>query len=94
MKGIPHAKVRAKLLSDPLSLLAYEEAHREAELALMLQNIREKAGITRTEIALRMGVTPPVVTRIEQNVIKASIHTLERYASACGSKLDIRAIDL
>ncbi len=31
-----------------------------------------------------MGVTPPTVTKMENNVTKASIETLVRYAQACG----------
>lgn len=94
MKGIKHTEIRASLLSTQESKLAYEEAHHEAELTLMLQAIGEKAGITRIEVAKRMGVTAPMVTRLEKNAAKASIHTLERYATACGARLNIHAESL
>lgn len=34
----------------------------------------------------QMGVTPPVIPRLENNITKASIDTLTRYAHACGIK--------
>ncbi|WP_342221629.1 hypothetical protein [Candidatus Fukatsuia endosymbiont of Tuberolachnus salignus] len=40
MKSIRHAEVSAKLLRDTLSLLAYKETHKEAELALIDAKIK------------------------------------------------------
>ncbi len=40
----------------------------------------------------RMGVTPPVISRLENNITKASIDTLTRYAHACGIKKPVIAL--
>ncbi|MGL5605841.1 MAG: helix-turn-helix domain-containing protein [Plesiomonas sp.] len=78
--------VRANLMSDPEVLAAYEAELRKERLQAMLAEWRNSAGLTRAQVAERMGVTPPTVSRMESNVIKASVDTLVRYATACGIK--------
>ncbi|EJQ8295294.1 helix-turn-helix transcriptional regulator [Salmonella enterica] len=89
VKGVTFDEVRAKALNTPESQAAYEEAKREAMLFDLLQEMKNQAGINSKQLAERMGVTPPAVTRLEKNPTKASIATLDRYAAACGSHLKI-----
>lgn len=49
-----------------------------------LRNLRKEAGLTAQQLAERMNISQPAVSRIERNAYKASIETLERYANACG----------
>lgn len=42
-----------------------------------------------TEVAERMGITQPAVSKLEKNASKASVTTLERYAAACGASIKI-----
>ncbi|WP_261150698.1 helix-turn-helix domain-containing protein [Serratia plymuthica] len=53
----------------------------------MLQTLREDAGLSKTELARRLGVTPPAITRLEKRPPQASFTTLARYAHACGFHL-------
>ncbi|OSK32344.1 toxin-antitoxin system, antitoxin component, Xre family [Escherichia coli M056] len=46
----------------------------------------------RALLAERMGVTPPVISRLENNITKASIDTLTRYAHACGIRKPVIAL--
>ena len=85
-KGVAWETVRAELMSDPDVQAAYEAEERKMRLQAMLAEWRRHAGLTRAQVAERMGVTPPTVSRMEANVIKASIETLARYARACGIK--------
>ncbi|EGO2044086.1 helix-turn-helix transcriptional regulator, partial [Pseudomonas aeruginosa] len=48
--------------------------------------------LTKAQVAERMGVTPPVISRLENNITKASIDTLTRYAHACGIKKPVIAL--
>ncbi|EHC04188.1 helix-turn-helix domain protein [Shewanella baltica OS625] len=41
------------------------------------------------EVAAKMGVAPSTVSKLENHADRASIVTLERYASACGASLQI-----
>ncbi len=53
-----------------------------------------RAGLTQTELAERMGVSQPVVARIEGSIGSRkhapSLATLRKYADACGQRLVIR----
>ena len=53
----------------------------------MLQTLREDAGLSKTELARRLGVTPPAITRLEKRPAQASFNTLTRDAQACGFHL-------
>ncbi|HFY9634337.1 TPA: helix-turn-helix domain-containing protein, partial [Salmonella enterica] len=54
--------------------------------------MRENAGLTKTEVAQRLDIRPSAISRLERNPLGASIKTLSRYADACGAKIDIKAL--
>lgn len=85
-KGVEWNVVRSNLMLDPDVQAAYDAELRKERLQAMLAEWRNSAGLTRAQVAERMGVTPPTVSRMESNIIKASIDTLVRYARACGIK--------
>jgi len=91
VKGIPWAEVRAELMKDPEVAAAYEQEKRNYELQETLAAMRSRAGLTSTQVAQRMGITPPAVSKLERNAFKASLATLQRYAQACNAQLVIRA---
>ncbi len=76
--------------------VAYEALEDEFAALAALLRARIEAGLTQAEVASRMGVTQPVVARIEASLGKKdhspSLNTLRRYADACGMKLVIRMI--
>lgn len=85
-KGIDWEQARAELMADPTLQAAYDAEMRKMRLQDMLAEWRSHHGLTRAQVAERMGVTPPTVSRMEANITKASLDTLARYASACGIK--------
>ncbi|EPM0024958.1 helix-turn-helix domain-containing protein [Citrobacter farmeri] len=85
-KSVAWDDVRADLMSDPEVQAAMEAEERKVRLQAMLAEWRKHAGLTRAQVAERMGVTPPTVSRMEANIIKASLETIVRYARACGIK--------
>lgn len=91
-KGVSYSAVKAKAFSNPEVLAAYKEAQREEELQDLLAAMRKKAGINSTQVAERMGISQPAVSRLERNISKASVFTLERYAAACGTQLKIQIV--
>ena len=59
-----------------------------------LLEAREAAGLTRAQVAERMGIQPSAVARLERALVTGehspSIATLRRYVEACGKKLVLR----
>jgi len=88
-KGIPYAEVKAKALQNPDVMAAYLAEKKEEELQELLAELRRRAGINSTQVAERMGITQPAVSKLEKNASKASFTTLERYAAACGASIKI-----
>jgi transcriptional regulator with XRE-family HTH domain len=76
--------------------LAYDALEDEFAALAALLEARALAGLTQADVAARMGVSQPVVARIESSLSKKdhspSLHTLRRYASACGMKLIIQMV--
>ncbi|EGI25758.1 toxin-antitoxin system, antitoxin component, Xre family [Escherichia coli TA206] len=89
VKGIPYAEVKAKALQNPDVMAAYLAEKKEEELQELLAELRRRAGINSTQVAERMGITQPAVSKLEKNASKASVSTLERYAAACGATIKI-----
>lgn len=89
--AVSHFDVKKRLLNTPEAIAAYEEAADEYALLEQLTEWRTKAGLTKADVAQRMGVKPPAINRLENNVTKASWQTLRRYAAACGVSLAITA---
>lgn len=88
-KGIPYADVKAKALQNPDVMAAYLAEKKEEELQALLADMRHRAGINSTQVAERMGITQPAVSKLERNASKASVSTIERYAAACGTSIKI-----
>ncbi|ARF52248.1 MULTISPECIES: helix-turn-helix domain-containing protein [Erwiniaceae] len=89
VKGIPYSEVKAKALQNPDVMAAYLAEKKEEELQALLFDLRRNAGINSTQVAERMGITQPAVSKLERNASKASVSTLERYAAACGASIKI-----
>ncbi len=92
----PDAFVADQRAKDPAFKLAYDALEDEYAALAALLHARTHAGLTQAEVAKRMGVSQPVVARIESSLGKKnhspSLHTLRRYAEACGMKLIIQMV--
>ena len=82
--------------ADPRFAKAYDALDDEFTALAALLKARTAAGLTQAEVASRMGVSQPVVARIEASLGKKdhspSLNTLRRYADACGMKLVIQMV--
>lgn len=81
------AKLRAQALEEPVDHGDGPNAVTENGIYGLLQSMRERAGISRAELAKRLDITPPAITRLEKRPAQASMCTLTRYANACGCTL-------
>ncbi|EOS96573.1 helix-turn-helix domain-containing protein [Erwinia tracheiphila] len=84
MKSKTLAEVKAKMMQREEFRAAYEAEERKERLQALLEEWRNHAGLTSSQVAERMGVKPPTVSRMEKNITSATFETLARYARACG----------
>jgi DNA-binding XRE family transcriptional regulator len=82
-----------KRASDPAFKQAYDALETEFAALATLLEARREAGLTQADVAQRMGVSQPVLARIESSLGSRkhtpSLNTLKRYAEACGKRLVI-----
>jgi len=87
------AKRRAR---DKKFQIAYDALEDEFSALAALLHARTEAGLTQADVAERMGVSQPVVARIEASLgsraHSPTLDTLRRYAEACGMKLIIQMV--
>jgi ribosome-binding protein aMBF1 (putative translation factor) len=64
----------------------------QIDLALLVREMRENAGLTQAELAKRVGTTQSVIARLEDaEYTGRSLTMLERIAAACGVALKLHA---
>ena len=90
-----YEEMKAIALSNPVVRAEFDRIERE-EMPMLdaILKARKEAKLTQEQVAKRMGVSTPVVSRLESALISGkhspSIATLKRYAEAMGKRLDIR----
>lgn len=91
-----HSELKKKALKKKKVKVAYEALEPEFSLLRELLKARQKAGLSQTEIAERMGTKAPAVTRLESALTTGkhspSIATLKKYAQALGCRLEIKLV--
>ncbi|MEM7915733.1 helix-turn-helix transcriptional regulator [Morganella morganii] len=85
-------QIHDKAMQDSEYREAYEAEEARERLQETLYVWRNKAGLTSAQVAERMGVKPPTVSRMEKNATKMSYETLMRYAHACGVNFKLQQI--
>lgn len=68
---------------------AYQELAPEFELARAVLQARTRAGLSQEQLARRMDTTQSVIARLESGRTKPSTQTLQRLATATGTRLRI-----
>lgn len=92
VKPISYKQVKEILLQDEETKALYLQEKRIEELQSLLQEMRTRAGLTISQVAEKMGVTQPAISKLEKNASRASFLTLQRYAHACGAELRVGII--
>ncbi|PVI11467.1 XRE family transcriptional regulator, partial [Salmonella enterica subsp. enterica serovar Hvittingfoss] len=64
MKGVSLDELRKKMLNTPEAVRGYQDADRELALIEMLYEMRENAGLTKTEVAQRLDIRPSAISRL------------------------------
>lgn len=80
-------EMHKKWLEEPEYRKAYDTLDGEFALARAVIAARNRVGLTQAQLARKMGTTQPVVARLEGGRVRPSMRTLERLATATGSRL-------
>jgi ribosome-binding protein aMBF1 (putative translation factor) len=86
---IPAEDVFAEWRKEPGYRRAYAALEDEFTLAAAMIKARANAGLTQEQLARKMHTTQAVIARLEGGRVKPSTRTLERLATATGTKLRI-----
>jgi len=87
--GIPLYEVFAEAEKDPRWKEAYEKADIEVRLALQIAKARARAKMTQGQLALAVGTTQSVISRIEAGNQNLTVKTLSRIAAVLHATLVI-----
>lgn len=74
----------------PLSAINRESFTAILRLVARFKAVRESQGLTLAEVAERMGIDPPALSRLETGkTLNPTLATLHKWAAALGQKLDV-----
>lgn len=79
--------------SEPLMRRALRLVQSDTALLDELLGRRESLGLTRDDVAQRMGVTPETIAKIESGTADPRLSTLRRYAMAVGAVVEHTVVD-
>jgi len=86
----PLQTLKADLLANPAVRTEHDAQAAGFDLASELIAARARAGLTQAQLAQRMGTTQSAVARIENGRRAPSMRTVQRYASATGTRAVLR----
>lgn len=86
------SELKQRFIENPEFREEYEKADAEFRLIEELVLARSKAKLSQAEVARRIGTTQSAIARLEGGGVSPSVSTLQRYAEATGSRLEIKLI--
>ncbi|VTN01308.1 helix-turn-helix domain-containing protein [Raoultella planticola] len=92
MKLVSHKELHNEWMQDDEYRAAWQEEERKEKLRELLAEWRKHDNLTKAQVAERMGLHLRLFLAWENNITKASIDTLTRYAHACGIKKPVIAL--
>ncbi len=87
---IPFKNLKSRLLADIRVKAEYDMLAPEFEIASELLRARLRAGLSQSELAVRMSTSQSAIARLESGQTLPSTKTLLRYAEATGSRFRVR----
>lgn len=85
------ADAKRKLLKNPGYQLDWKIYDLTVEIGRIATQIRKRADLTQEQVAERMGVSQPVIARLESDQPERmpTLATLVRFATACGYQVEM-----
>lgn len=78
-----HLKITGHSMNDLTKFI-------EEELGALLRATREDQGLTRQEVAEKLGTTEDEIIRIETHTGKVTLGMLQKYANLLGKKVQLK----
>ncbi len=93
MKRDPHSEIVEKRARKSTTYRkTFARTLHQIDLALLVREMREDAGLTQVELAKKIATTQSVIARLEDAEYAGhSLSMLERIAGACGVALELHA---
>ena len=82
--------IKASRSETPAQRAGYERARLAAELGDQVRLLRLERGLSRGELARRLGASESAVARLELGGSSPTVQTLARLGEALGAELTIR----
>ncbi len=86
------ARLKQDLLVDPAVKAEYDRLGPIFAIVGEMIEARQAAGLTQTDVAVRMGTTQSVVARLENARHMPTFDMIARYAAAIGRRLDVHLV--
>ncbi|MBU0711292.1 helix-turn-helix transcriptional regulator [bacterium] len=67
----------------------FDAGYENFKIGILLKQMREKAGYTQEELAIKLDTKKSAISRIENHAEDIRLSTLEKYARVLGMKLQI-----
>jgi ribosome-binding protein aMBF1 (putative translation factor) len=90
-RGSSYQQFKARALSRPEVRRAYEKGLDDLRVAVRLAELREKRGMTQTELAAKIHTSPAVISRLEQGR-NVELKTLRKVAAALEARLTVEPL--
>ncbi|MBZ5545592.1 MAG: helix-turn-helix transcriptional regulator [Acidobacteriia bacterium] len=90
-KKTEYQKFKERALRNPQVRRAYKEGLDDLRIAVRVAELREKRGLTQTQLAAKIQTSPAVISRLERGD-NVELKTLLKIASALNARLSIEAL--
>ncbi|RMG52337.1 MAG: XRE family transcriptional regulator [Acidobacteria bacterium] len=87
-----YAEFKKRALARPEVRESFEEGLDVLHLAVSLARLREKRGLTQTQLAAKVHTSAAVISRVE-NGRNVELRTLQKIAAALNAKLKIELVE-
>ncbi len=96
ISGVSHAEVMAKQMRDPEFRFYYEHRKLVHEVAVAVRAMRTQAGMTQAQLAKLVGVSQPMIARIEKGLEQRTPRweMLGRICIALGKQMRLSFFDV
>ena len=91
-KEYTHDDFEKEFIKTPHMRKAYEDGVTELLIAHKIADLRERSHMTQTELAKKLHTKQQVISRMEKDLYKPSLTTLEKIAHVFGKRLEINFI--
>ena len=90
-RGSRYQQFKARALGKPEVRKAYEEGLDDLRIAVRVAELREKRGMTQTELAAKIHTSAAVISRLERGR-NVELKTLRKVAAALDARLTVEPL--